>query len=66
MPAMISFYMITVYGERHFSCAFVLHVEKVVEGSYLLTDYDSHPCIIYGNSLPISITKVHEKLESQR
>jgi hypothetical protein len=51
----------TVYGERHFSCAFVLHVKKVAEGSYLFTDDDSHPCIIYGNSLLISATKVHEK-----
>jgi hypothetical protein len=51
----------TVYSERHFSCAFVLHVKKVAEGSYLFTDDDSHPCIIYGNSLPISTTKVHEK-----
>jgi hypothetical protein len=51
----------TIYGERHFSCALVLHVKKVAEGSYLFTDDDSHPCIIYGNPLPISTTKVHEK-----
>jgi hypothetical protein len=47
----------TIYGERHFSCAFVLHVKKVAEGSYLFTDNDSHPCIVYGNLLPISTTK---------
>jgi hypothetical protein len=51
----------TVYGEKHYSCAFVLHAKKVADESYLYTDDDSHPCIIYGNSLPSSDSKVHEK-----
>jgi hypothetical protein len=51
----------TVFGEKHFSCAFVLHAKKVADESYLYTDDDLHPCIIYGNSLPSSSTKVHEK-----
>jgi hypothetical protein len=33
----------TIYGERHFSCAFVLHVKKVAEGyTYLQTMTRTH------------------------